>query len=611
MAGVSPLPCVSSSTPARILVVDDQPEIVSALQDYFGTRGYTVHTASDGISAIEKAKQTPLDVIVLDLLMPKMDGLDVCERLKTDPATADIGIIVLTAVDKLDIRLNALQNGADDYITKPFSFHELELRVSLQVRAAVKRREYRALLHGERRKTGNLEIVAEMARQITTLDDSDLYAVCDATVQSLVDRFEYEYVSVHLVDREADETILYAKAGTLTSVQEIGYRFSVNTGIVGLVCLTGKAYLCNDATDDPYFVLNPVDPDVWTHIRSEICVPIKTVDQVLGCINIESTQVDAFEASDQLMLETLAGHLAVALTNARLYRESVERNTELGVHTEILAALNATRDVQALFQTISHQIVRLIPHDGMAVARYDDRNQTVTALYIEDPDEHLHTGVSFPADRMPYTMEAFRKGSPVSVDDIRCIDTLPPPILERMKRNGTRSQLLAPIRYQEEIIGILILMHRETGAFTPEHIKQVQQLSPHIALAVAQAEAYEALQRAYANLEKAQENIIQSEREKAALDTVLQTGLTLSHEINNPLTAVIGFAELLVREHPDQTEYRIILEAGQRISDVVRRLRQLKVVRLKSYVTDIPIQMLDLDLPSDSQLREDPKAEEP
>lgn len=80
----------------------------------------------------------------------------------------------------------------------------------------------------------------------------------------------------------------------------------------------------------------------------------------------------------------------------------------------------------------------------------------------------------------------------------------------------------------------------------------------------------------------------------------------MSHEINNPLTAIIGFAELLSRETPTNTEYKIILQAGQRIADVVRRLRNLKSVQLKSYVSDIPIQMIDLGLiepssePSDS-----------
>lgn len=141
------------------------------------------------------------------------------------------------------------------------------------------------------------------------------------------------------------------------------------------------------------------------------------------------------------------------------------------------------------------------------------------------------------------------------------------------------------------------LSHKEVGHFSEGDIERIRPLLSHFALAIKQAEEYQALQQTYTDREKAQGSVLQSEREKTALDTALQTGLTLSHEINNPLTAIIGFAELLNREHPDSSEYGIILEAGQRIAEVVRRLRQLKSVELKSYVADIPIQMIDLDIP--------------
>jgi len=141
------------------------------------------------------------------------------------------------------------------------------------------------------------------------------------------------------------------------------------------------------------------------------------------------------------------------------------------------------------------------------------------------------------------------------------------------------------------------LSHKEVGHFSEGDIERIRPLLSHFALAIKQAEEYQALQQAYTDREKAQGSVLQSEREKTALDTALQTGLILSHEINNPLTAIIGFAELLNREHPDSSEYGIILEAGQRIAEVVRRLRQLKSVELKSYVADIPIQMIDLDIP--------------
>ncbi len=175
--------------------------------------------------------------------------------------------------------------------------------------------------------------------------------------------------------------------------------------------------------------------------------------------------------------------------------------------------------------------------------------------------------------------------------------SLPPDFRSRLQQAGVRSALLAPIKYHDEILGILILSHKDVGNFNEQDVKRIQPLLPHFALAIKQAEEYQALQQVYADLQTAQENIFQSERKKTALDTALQTGLTLSHEINNPLTAIIGFAELLNREHPDNSEYQIILEAGQRIAEVVRRLRQLKSVELKSYVSDIPIQMIDFDIP--------------
>ena len=278
----------------------------------------------------------------------------------------------------------------------------------------------------------------------------------------------------------------------------------------------------------------------------------------------------------------------------------INRTTDLSVHTEILEALNATRDLDALFKTIALQIGHIVSYTGFAVSRYDTEKQTVTYIYVDTPDETFHSGATFAASDSPYTLQVCQSGEPIIVPDF--LDkSLPVELSTRLKRIGVRSGLLAPITYHEEIIGVLILSQKEVGIYNEQDVQRIQSLLPHFALAIKQAEEYQALQQAYADLQKAQVSILQSEREKTALDTALQTGLTLSHEINNPLTAIIGFAELLNREHPDSSEYRIILEAGQRIAEVVRRLRQLKSVELKSYVADIPIQMIDLDTPEEKQ----------
>jgi two-component system response regulator MprA len=119
----------------RILVVDDDPSVTSLLRRGFTYEGYEVHTAASGPEALVIAREKPPDLVVLDIMMPGMDGLDVCRRLReADPA---LPILMLTAKDAPADQIAGLDTGADDYVTKPFSFELLAARV----RALLRRRE--------------------------------------------------------------------------------------------------------------------------------------------------------------------------------------------------------------------------------------------------------------------------------------------------------------------------------------------------------------------------------------------------------------------------------------------------------------------------------------
>ena len=113
----------------KILVVDDEPEAVELLEFNLTQAGYAVVAAADGAEAIKKARSNLPNLIVLDLMLPEIDGLEVCKMLRRDPATAAIPIIMLTAKAAEIDRILGLELGADDYITKPFSPRELVLRV--------------------------------------------------------------------------------------------------------------------------------------------------------------------------------------------------------------------------------------------------------------------------------------------------------------------------------------------------------------------------------------------------------------------------------------------------------------------------------------------------
>ena len=106
---------------ARILVVDDEPDIVRVVVKIMEARGHTVTTARDGAEAIERVKADPPDVVILDLNLPKIDGYEVCKRIKTDPATQHVPVVMMTAayVSVDDARTGSAA-GADEYVVKPF-----------------------------------------------------------------------------------------------------------------------------------------------------------------------------------------------------------------------------------------------------------------------------------------------------------------------------------------------------------------------------------------------------------------------------------------------------------------------------------------------------------
>lgn len=123
----------SADHPLRILVVDDEPNIIEFLRVGLGYEGYDVTTVADGREGLRRASEGSFALVILDVMLPGLDGFEVCRRLR---ATSDVPVLMLTAKDEVSDRVAGLDLGADDYLTKPFSFIELLARV----RAILRRR---------------------------------------------------------------------------------------------------------------------------------------------------------------------------------------------------------------------------------------------------------------------------------------------------------------------------------------------------------------------------------------------------------------------------------------------------------------------------------------
>ena len=132
---------------ARILIADDEPTIVMAVRDELIFEGFEVHSASDGPGALAKARELRPDVLLLDLMLPGMNGFDVCRRLR--PESPDLWIIILTVRGQEADRVTGFEVGADDYVTKPFSLRELVGRIRVGLRRASGRQQGRNYAFGD------------------------------------------------------------------------------------------------------------------------------------------------------------------------------------------------------------------------------------------------------------------------------------------------------------------------------------------------------------------------------------------------------------------------------------------------------------------------------
>jgi diguanylate cyclase (GGDEF)-like protein len=191
--------------PARILVVDDHPDNVELLKARLEARGYEVDSAEDGECALERIAQQPPHLVLLDVMMPKMDGFEVVRRIKGDRTLPFIPVIMQTALDSTEDMVEGLNSGADDYITKPLNFAELEARIKSLLRI-------KALQESLEERERELERMNEKLRQMSMTDALTGVANRRALEERLHEMFEHslrlhEPISVVMCDIDKFKTV--------------------------------------------------------------------------------------------------------------------------------------------------------------------------------------------------------------------------------------------------------------------------------------------------------------------------------------------------------------------------------------------------------------------
>jgi two-component system response regulator MprA len=155
----------------HILIVDDESRVTGALRRTLAYEGYQVSTAADGESALELARTRPPDLVILDLMLPGIDGLEVCRRLRA--GGDEVAVLMLTARDAVADRVKGLEIGADDYLVKPFALEELLARVKALLRRRQPSEISREILHFEDLELHTATREARRGTRVITLSTTE------------------------------------------------------------------------------------------------------------------------------------------------------------------------------------------------------------------------------------------------------------------------------------------------------------------------------------------------------------------------------------------------------------------------------------------------------
>jgi phosphoserine phosphatase RsbU/P len=331
-----------------------------------------------------------------------------------------------------------------------------------------------------------LTLLLEVSEQISsTLDLDELMELMASLVKRAI---EYDVLAILLLNEKKQELSIRFSVGHPPEIVR-NLRVKVGEGIVGRAAETHQSVRISDVCKDPAYIQS------LPNVRSELAVPLIAKNRVVGVIDLEAPWPDFFTEQHQNLLELLAGRMALAVMNARLYRRTVRQARTLKLLNEISRELSSVLVLKDLLRRIGTLTKRLIDYHRFSTLLFDEQTQSLNAVISLKEDERTPDTCTVALDR-GIVGAAARERKPVLVPDVAADNRYIP------FNPDTRSELAVPLLYHDRVIGVVDLESPHPAYFTDEHVRILSTLAPQIAIAIENSRLYERVVRSEARRER-------------------------------------------------------------------------------------------------------------
>ncbi len=485
-----------------ILIVDDAEANLHLLAEVLKHAGLPHRTAANGTLALQAVSASPPDLILLDVRMPGLSGLEVCRRLKADDRYSDIPIIFISGMDSSDDMIEGFSAGAVDYIAKPFQFDEVLARISthLSLRTTQKRlqsanemlqneiAERKRMEEESRRSQRTLRLLNEITQIAAgALNFADL-------TQSLADRlgelFSADGCFITMWDPVRKVTTPLAASGPLRDSYARLKPFENELTATESVLKIEHALAIADIHNSPY-----ISPQIASQfsIVSMLALPLIAFGRVddptdfsmLGAALVCFDQPHTFSPEEIAIGEQAAGQIGLAISKARLFEETSRRATQFAALYETAQDTAGLVDLPVLLRLLMERARQLLSAKSGTVYLYDEVNQELESVACSDGEIPLGTRLKIGTGMAG---QVARERQALIVDDYVSWEGR----ADIYRDKQFRAVVEAPLLFSGELLGVLALYEvgDSTRKFTKEDAHLLSLFAAHAAAAVHSARLF-------------------------------------------------------------------------------------------------------------------------